>query len=437
MILVWEGEPINAMYTSTCGGHTEDGYLVFPEEKGAYLKGVTCYPEVDSGGYVISAGAWIESVLLEDGTTVNEEIQLLNQLGVIEVQALDSAYLGTFCDRKEAIQWTSAALALVGKKPSPTGPGGEELILHELVSYLIRSLGWQERMRLALDDKDLPYLLAFRDWEEIPEEARRPYATLIQQGILDPFPDNSLRPGHVPSRGLVLRTIFRLLDYYEGLGRQKAAYRGFDDGRILLEFDGEVLGYTLAPDVALFRSYQDVPYPTRSLPLTLGDRVLFRQAPDTTIRYLNLLVRNNGVSDDRYSSLYRWEERISREDLEARIRRRVRIGRLIDIEPSRRGISGRVVELKVRGSRGMFFIRGFRIRTALGVRENMFTIDRTFTPEGQVASYIFTGKGWGHGVGLCQVGAYGMALRGKDYAEILHHYYHGTELRRWEGGALE
>ena len=252
-----------------------------------------------------------------------------------------------------------------------------------------------------------------------------------------PFPDNSLRPGHVPSRGLVLRTIFRLLDYYEGLGRQKAAYRGFDDGRILLEFDGEVLGYTLAPDVALFRSYQDVPYPTRSLPLTLGDRVLFRQAPDTTIRYLNLLVRNNGVSDDRYSSLYRWEERISREDLEARIRRRVRIGRLIDIEPSRRGISGRVVELKVRGSRGMFFIRGFRIRTALGVRENMFTIDRTFTPEGQVASYIFTGKGWGHGVGLCQVGAYGMALRGKDYAEILHHYYHGTELRRWEGGALE
>src|SRR5262249_36188001 len=88
---------------------------------------------------------------------------------------------------------------------------------------------------------------------------------------------------------------------------------------------------------------------------------------------------------------------------------------------------GRVVELQVTGSKGTFFIRGFRIRTALGIRENLFTVDRTHDAAGQVDTFIFSGKGWGHGLGLCQVGAYGMALRGKSYEEILHHYYPGGE----------
>ena len=42
----------------------------------------------------------------------------------------------------------------------------------------------------------------------------------------------------------------------------------------------------------------------------------------------------------------------------------------------------------------------------------------------------FSGKGWGHGIGLCQVGAYGMALRGEDYRAILAHYYRGSRLER-------
>ena len=44
--------------------------------------------------------------------------------------------------------------------------------------------------------------------------------------------------------------------------------------------------------------------------------------------------------------------------------------------------------------------------------------------------WLFTGRGWGHGVGMCQVGAYGMALRGHGYQEILQHYYSGVEIAR-------
>ena len=64
------------------------------------------------------------------------------------------------------------------------------------------------------------------------------------------------------------------------------------------------------------------------------------------------------------------------------------------------------------------------------MRENLFTIDRSVGPDGEIQTFVFSGKGWGHGVGLSHVGAYGMALRGKSYDEILRHYYTGVELTR-------
>ena len=48
--------------------------------------------------------------------------------------------------------------------------------------------------------------------------------------------------------------------------------------------------------------------------------------------------------------------------------------------------------------------------------------------KGEITAVVFAGKGWGHGVGLCQVGAYGMALRGATYRQILSHYYRGTRV---------
>jgi stage II sporulation protein D len=49
---------------------------------------------------------------------------------------------------------------------------------------------------------------------------------------------------------------------------------------------------------------------------------------------------------------------------------------------------------------------------------------------GKIEAVVFAGKGWGHGVGLCQVGAYGMAVRGASYGEILGHYYSGAALEK-------
>ena len=65
------------------------------------------------------------------------------------------------------------------------------------------------------------------------------------------------------------------------------------------------------------------------------------------------------------------------------------------------------------------------MRWGLGLRENLFVVNRETGPHGEVERFVITGKGWGHGVGLCQVGAYGMAQAGSTYEEILKHYYTG------------
>jgi stage II sporulation protein D len=430
LVLTFGGQPIHALYTSTCGGHTEDGSLIFPEEKGSYLKGVPCYPEAEAESRTVAGSSWLDAVVLEDGSRVNEEVQMLRLHDVVGREALDRSWLLAPCRSSEAERWTGLALGLVGKKGDPKGLDGDRVVMQAFAVYLARSLGWDEKMKLSLDERDLPYLLAFRDRDEVPPEARRPYALLVLEGMLEPFPDNSLRPGHPPSRGLVLSVLYRVLDYYGGLGRIPATYRGSDSDKVILESkkDDRTLTLPMASDAALFRSFRDVSYPARSVPLTLGDRVLYHLARDGSIDYLKLIANQRGVSDDRYSSLYRWEERRTRGELESLLRQRFDLGKLVDIEPTRRGLSGRVVEARIKGTRGDFLLRGFRIRTAFGIKENLFTVDRTLAPGGEVESFIFSGKGWGHGLGLCQVGSYGMALRGKKFDEILHHYYSDVEI---------
>ena len=86
------------------------------------------------------------------------------------------------------------------------------------------------------------------------------------------------------------------------------------------------------------------------------------------------------------------------------------VGTVRDIVPKRLGVSGRVVELEVVGAKGQLDLKGLQVRWGLGLRENLFVINRETGPRGDVERFVITGKGWGHGVGMCQVGAFGMAL---------------------------
>jgi stage II sporulation protein D len=121
-----------------------------------------------------------------------------------------------------------------------------------------------------------------------------------------------------------------------------------------------------------------------------------------------------------------WEVRLRPADVARAVARYGSVGKVLDLVPVQVGVSGRVVELRVVGSEGQLDLRGQRVRLGLGLRESLFVLHRETGAEGAIERFVITGKGWGHGVGLCQVGASGMAREGASFEQILKHYYTGV-----------
>ncbi len=70
-----------------------------------------------------------------------------------------------------------------------------------------------------------------------------------------------------------------------------------------------------------------------------------------------------------------------------------------------------------------------KIRSALRLPEQLFVMNKQYSGN-RATSYTFTGRGWGHGVGMCQYGAYGLAKQGVKYDQIIKHYYTNVDLNR-------
>ena len=133
--------------------------------------------------------------------------------------------------------------------------------------------------------------------------------------------------------------------------------------------------------------------------------------------------------DQETVDFYRWTEVYGRQELADLIERKsgVRIGRLIGMEPLERGASGRIWKLRIEGSEKTMVVgKELEIRRMLSeshLKSSAFDVE--FTDE----NVILHGSGWGHGVGLCQIGAAVMASEGYTYRQILEHYYPGSELQ--------
>ena len=134
--------------------------------------------------------------------------------------------------------------------------------------------------------------------------------------------------------------------------------------------------------------------------------------------------------DQETVDFYRWTEVYDKTELSRLITRRsgVDIGELRSVEPMERGESGRIWKLKIEGSEATLIVgKELEIRRILSeshLKSSAFDVRM----EGD--KVILEGKGWGHGVGLCQIGAAVMASKGYTYDQILSHYYPGSELDR-------
>jgi stage II sporulation protein D len=170
----------------------------------------------------------------------------------------------------------------------------------------------------------------------------------------------------------------------------------------------------------------------RSLQMAPGDRVtLWLRGGEAALA--GVLVHSpslEGIASDRSSRYFQWDVSYSPAELEEKISRYADVGRVEELRPLRYGASERVVELEVVGSDGSAVLKGLQIRWALGLRENLFVVEKRYDELGSIEAWRFIGKGWGHGVGLCQVGASGMAIAGSGYREILQHYYSGVAIEK-------
>ena len=141
--------------------------------------------------------------------------------------------------------------------------------------------------------------------------------------------------------------------------------------------------------------------------------------------------------DQETKDFYRWKVEYGQAELAALIRQRTGIdyGRIRDLQPVARGTSGRLYRLRIVGEKRERIIgKELTIRYALSpscLYSSAFVVEKhDMGDDGYPAKFVLRGAGWGHGVGLCQIGAAVMGARGYNYRQILLHYFVGASIEK-------
>jgi stage II sporulation protein D len=431
IIATYNGEPINALYTSTCGGRTEDSENIFNDAI-PYLRARECAAEgATFDRFVIRTTREPAELRDESNVTLARDVSLLltQNFGALHERVSDS-WLSGDATASEVRNWL-ANVARVAKQSSPVA-GDDVNRPPAFATALSMAVFGESRTSTLLNSADADYLLAVKDARDVPLENRSDLAMLLRDGYLSAYPDATLRPRAALSRARVLHAIARILEARNLLQLQKANARPTSDGQLILRSSkGKDQPIRVNSDAFLFRQLGERPYPVESVALVGGEPVTYHLAPNGQIDFLEVKPAPNGAAADRMSPFANWTRNMSVGQVQGRLARWARgIGPIVDLRVVSRGNSHRVTDLEIVGAGGTAHVRGGRIRSALGLREQLFVIDREYDDNGRVSEFIFVGRGWGHGVGMCQVGAYGLAKQGWTTEQILKAYYSGIELTR-------
>ena len=356
VIATYDDKPINALYSSTCGGRTESAENIF-DEKVPYLVSTICeykHPEPLRFSSSRSFPDWRDAVLAAAG--VSNYTQARRFMGI------------------------SGA-----GEPSSSEPAA-------LASFIRQS--FYPTVQTASDA-----------------------SFLMEQGIL-------------PSAGRLsaAEILFRLIDKKGAFEWQQGILVSWDGHTMKLLVNGEPKEFNLSPDAPIYQRIGDERLAMREGAWIGGELLDFR-AVDDTIQMLVYRMNFANPAADRYSRLALWQVHKSRQDLDTAFKT-LNIGEVQDVRVIERGPSERPVNTELIGSNGRRVLRALRVRTLLGLRDSLFYFDIERNVRRDIIGMTFYGRGWGHGVGMCQVGAYGMALDGATYEEILKKYYRGIELKK-------
>ena len=140
--------------------------------------------------------------------------------------------------------------------------------------------------------------------------------------------------------------------------------------------------------------------------------------------------------DQETTDFYRWTQIYSQAEVKQLLEEKLamQFGDIIDLIPMERGKSGRIYRLKIIGTQRTLIIgKELEIRRALSkshLYSSAFVIEKVDIKDGVPQQFVIKGAGWGHGVGLCQIGAAMMGVQGYRYDEILLHYYKSAEITK-------
>ncbi|MBU0475291.1 MAG: SpoIID/LytB domain-containing protein [Bacteroidetes bacterium] len=140
--------------------------------------------------------------------------------------------------------------------------------------------------------------------------------------------------------------------------------------------------------------------------------------------------------DRTTKDFYRWKVEYTQTEISELIKRKSQMdfGDIIDLIPIERGHSGRLIKLKIVGTKKTLIIgKELEIRKVLSkshLYSSAFVVDKENVVDGIPQKFVLTGAGWGHGVGLCQIGAAVMGEKGFSFDVILLHYFKNSEIKR-------
>jgi len=140
--------------------------------------------------------------------------------------------------------------------------------------------------------------------------------------------------------------------------------------------------------------------------------------------------------DRTTTDFYRWRVEYTQDEISSLVKKRFGIdfGKIIDLVPVERGYSGRLIKLKIIGTNKTLTVgKELEIRKILSethLYSSAFVIDKGEEVDGVPSKFTLIGAGWGHGVGLCQIGAAVMGEKGFTFDVILHHYFKNSNIKR-------
>ena len=429
IIATYNGKPINAMYTSTCGGRTENSENIF-EFNEPYLRGVECSLEEHRFFEPFTIKTVRQPAKIRD-TGYLELVRLMSLLAVngfqLSTSEMSDEWFEDAPSQSELSNWLNQLATRFGKTfPVVTKDSARPVELARILAAMVYTPGYADTL---MSDSDVSYQLGFDDAAEVPKDRRAEIALLLRDGYFTLHPDLTLKPNKAFTREQLLRLIQQIYEKKKWLPvLQTGTANPTTDGRLVLKSGKSSRQLTVRPDAFLFRQFGVSMYPVREAVLLGGESVSFQTDAAGAVAYIEIKPTDLPTSPEGMSPHTNWNVTLSAGAVQSRLSRYVRgIGMLYDVNVKTQGYSRRATELEIIGSNGTKSLKGGKIRSALRLKEQLFVINKRYAGN-QVVSYTFTGRGWGHGVGMCQYGAYGLAKMGLKYDEIIKHYYTGVQL---------